>query len=169
MKISDLRNVTQMSQKEFAEHFGIPVGTLRNWEQGIASPPQYVISMIFTSMRRDKMINIETIRFVRMLDELSELTKNGILPFEEANENNYIDRLFYDTNAIEGDGYRIVLDARVIDDTQNYHHDVISYYDSDSFEYKIRAIVSEEDIYIKVTLLVSEDFIIIENGHWYFA
>ena len=86
MKISDLRNITQMTQRQFAEYFGIPVGTLRNWEQGIANPPEYVFQMIITSIRRDKMINVETIKFVQMLDELAVLSKNGILPFENAKE-----------------------------------------------------------------------------------
>ena len=61
LKIDDIRKITQMSQRQFAEHFGIPVGTLRNWEQGIAKPPDYVFQMIISSIRRDKMINIETI------------------------------------------------------------------------------------------------------------
>ena len=65
MKINDLRNITQMTQRQFAEYFGIPVGTLRNWEQGIANPPEYVFQMIITSIRRDKMINVETINFFK--------------------------------------------------------------------------------------------------------
>lgn len=35
-----------MTQKEFAGLFGIPLSTLRKWEQGDASPPQYVESLI---------------------------------------------------------------------------------------------------------------------------
>jgi putative transcriptional regulator len=35
-----IRQALGMSQKEFAGHFGIPVGTLRDWEQGRAAPDQ---------------------------------------------------------------------------------------------------------------------------------
>lgn len=170
MKVSDLRRVTNMSQREFAEHFGIPVGTLRNWEQGIASPPDYVFQMIFTSMRRDKMINLETIKFVKMLDELATLSQNGIEPFENATEESFRQKVFYDVGELEEKGgYKIVLDACIVDDPQCYHHDIISYYDDHNLEYKIRVIIDEDSAYIEVRLLVSEEIIVIENGKWYFA
>ncbi len=35
-----IRQALGMSQEEFAEHFGIPVGTLRDWEQGRFEPDQ---------------------------------------------------------------------------------------------------------------------------------
>ena len=72
MDIKEIRQITRLSQREFSLFFGIPIGTLRNWEQGIAKPPEYVFNMIFASLRRDKMINVETIKFIRMLDELAE-------------------------------------------------------------------------------------------------
>lgn len=170
MKVSDLRRATNMSQREFAEHFGIPVGTLRNWEQGIASPPDYVFQMIFTSMRRDKMINLETIKFVKMLDELAALSQNGIEPFKNATEESFRQKVFYDVEALEEKGgYKIVLDACIVDDPQCYHHDIISYYGEHNLEYNIRVIIDEDSAYIEVSLLVSEEIIVIENGKWYFA
>ena len=171
MKISDLRNATKMSQKQFAEYFGIPVGTLRNWEQGIATPPEYVFKMIFASIRRDKMINIETIKFIKMLDELAELSKNGIESFDKANESTWRNKIFYDTRkpAAEG-GYKVVLDACILDDPHCYHHDVISYYDSDNYEYNVRIKIDEDsNPYVEVRLLISGDIAIVENGSWYFA
>jgi len=33
-----VRRKTGLTQAEFARRFGFPVGTLRNWEQGIRSP-----------------------------------------------------------------------------------------------------------------------------------
>lgn len=171
MKISELRGVIKMSQRQFAEHFGIPVGTLRNWEQGIANPPEYVFQMIFTAIRRDKMINIETIKFVKMLDELAVCTANGIEPFAEANEETYGLRIHYDERDAGGEeGYRVVADACIIDDPNCYHHDIISYWDTESLEYQIRVIIDEEGSpYINVKLLLSEDIVVIENGKWYFA
>ena len=178
MKISEIRNLTQMSQRQFAEYFGIPVGTLRNWEQGISNPPEYVFQMIVTSIRRDKMINLETMKFMKMLDELAQFTKKGIAPFREATEETYHTQIFYDERRLEGErGYRVVADACIFDDPDCYHHDIISYYDSDSLEYRIR-VKFDEDIddddddqfvYVEVELAISEDIIVIENGRWYFA
>lgn len=48
--IRELRDSTGMTQKEFAELYQIPLSTLRKWEQGIASPPGYVILLIAQSL-----------------------------------------------------------------------------------------------------------------------
>ena len=171
MEISELRAITGLSQREFAAYFGIPVGTLRNWEQGIATPPSYVFQMIFASMRRDKMINIETIKFRKMLDELAELSANGIEPFENATYESFHSKIFYDSKKLDEEGYKVVLQACLTLD----HHDIISYYDADSFEYNVRVKIDEESFpdesipYVEVKLLISEDIIIIEDGKWYFA
>ncbi|MBQ9015478.1 MAG: helix-turn-helix domain-containing protein [Firmicutes bacterium] len=45
-KIKDLRSSTGMTQKAFAKRFGIPLSTLRKWEQGESSPPKYVVELI---------------------------------------------------------------------------------------------------------------------------
>lgn len=44
--IKEIRWATGLSQKAFAELYGIPISTLRNWEQGSNSPAPYVIGMI---------------------------------------------------------------------------------------------------------------------------
>lgn len=46
MTVVELRRASAMSQREFAEHYGIPVRTLQQWEQGKSSPPPYVVSMM---------------------------------------------------------------------------------------------------------------------------
>jgi putative transcriptional regulator len=46
MIIRELRNITGLSQSEFAKKFHIPVGTLAHWEQEIRKPPEYVVYMI---------------------------------------------------------------------------------------------------------------------------
>jgi putative transcriptional regulator len=35
-----IRQAQKMSQEQFAETYGIPIGTLRDWEQGRAEPDQ---------------------------------------------------------------------------------------------------------------------------------
>lgn len=46
MSVKDLRTKTGMSQKAFAEHFGIPLRTLQEWEQERRTPPDYVLHML---------------------------------------------------------------------------------------------------------------------------
>lgn len=46
MEISRMRQQTGLSQRKFADLFGIPVRTLQQWEQQKSSPPPYVISMM---------------------------------------------------------------------------------------------------------------------------
>lgn len=42
----DLRISSGMSQRKFAEHFGIPRRTLEDWERGIAKCAPYLIELI---------------------------------------------------------------------------------------------------------------------------
>ena len=44
--MKELRKKSGMTQKEFAEHYEIPISTLRKWEQGEASPAPYVLKLI---------------------------------------------------------------------------------------------------------------------------
>ena len=120
------------------------------------------------------MINIETIKFVNMLNELADLSNEGIEPFENATEETYRTKVFYDSRHFEEEeGYKVVLDACILDDPDCNHHDILSYYDSGSLEYKIRVKFDEDDEesgpYICVELLLSEEIIVVENGRWYFA
>ncbi len=46
MNIKELREMTGQTQKEFADSFGIPIGTLRRWEYGESTPASYVIKLI---------------------------------------------------------------------------------------------------------------------------
>ena len=52
--IKELRNMTGMTQKAFAEMYGIPLSTLRKWEQGEASPPPYVLRLIARTLPSTK-------------------------------------------------------------------------------------------------------------------
>lgn len=44
--VKELRAKTGMSQKAFAEYFGIPIRTVQDWEQGNRKPPSYVVEML---------------------------------------------------------------------------------------------------------------------------
>jgi len=168
MTISELRNILSMSQRQFSNRSGIPIGTLRNWEQGISKPPEYVFQMLYAMIRRDKMINVETIKFMKMLDELAKHSLGGFESFEKATRDNFETKVFYDQTTLDEEGYRVVLDACLIEDP--YHHDIISYYDSGSNEYKIRAVADENgEMFINIIFLLSEESISLEDGTWYFS
>ena len=47
MEIRALREKMGLSQSEFSKYFGIPVGSVRNWEQGLSNPPAYVVDLIY--------------------------------------------------------------------------------------------------------------------------
>lgn len=169
--IKKFRNLINMSQRQFAAYFSILLGTLRNWKQGIAKPPEYVLNMIIGNIRRNKMINIETIKFVKMLDRLAKLIKGGIFEFEQATQDNInSSKVFYDQEAQDSDGnYKVVLDMCIIDGPECTHHDAVSYYDSCTEEFNVRAVTSEDDTYIIVKFLNSENQIVIKDGRWYFT
>lgn len=45
-KISNLRKDTGLTQSAFADEYNIPIGTLRDWEQGRRECPDYVIELL---------------------------------------------------------------------------------------------------------------------------
>lgn len=172
--IQDFRHITGMTQKQFSDEFGIPIGTLRNWEQGISEPPEYVFTMIIATFRRDYMINAETIKLIGILKALSKYSQNGISDFEEANQETWQTKLFFDKNTEDENGkYRVVCDAAVLDNPDCSHHDIISYWDDlgNSSEYTIRAVKddSNDEYFVEVNLLKSGVSFVIENGDWYCA
>ena len=44
--VKELRESTGLTQKEFSSLYGIPVSTLRKWEQGESSPAPYVLTLL---------------------------------------------------------------------------------------------------------------------------
>lgn len=48
MDIKDMRKQTNMTQKQFAEHFDISIRTLQSWEAQYRQPPDYVPGMMYT-------------------------------------------------------------------------------------------------------------------------
>lgn len=56
-EIKELRNKTGMSQREFASQYGIPLSTLRKWEQGEAKPAPYIVNLIADKLRSENKEN----------------------------------------------------------------------------------------------------------------
>lgn len=48
--IKEIRETTGLSQKAFAQIYGIPLRTLCNWEQGTNTPAPYVIDLLAKSL-----------------------------------------------------------------------------------------------------------------------
>lgn len=44
--IRGLRAETGLNRKQFAEHFGIPLRTVEEWEAGRRKPPEYIPRLI---------------------------------------------------------------------------------------------------------------------------
>lgn len=47
MDIKSVRDYMKMSQKEFAEFWGINIDTLQNWEQGRSKAPDYLENFFY--------------------------------------------------------------------------------------------------------------------------
>lgn len=47
MNILELRKLTGLSQKDFADKYKINKRNIQNWEQGVSEAPQYVLHMLY--------------------------------------------------------------------------------------------------------------------------
>lgn len=54
MDIKEMRDMTGLTQKEFAAKFDIPIGTLRRWEYGESKPAPYIIKLIALQLPVDQ-------------------------------------------------------------------------------------------------------------------
>lgn len=45
-QVKEIRSVTGLSQKKFAEKTGVPARTILSWETGDRTPPAYVIPLL---------------------------------------------------------------------------------------------------------------------------
>lgn len=56
MTIKELRAASGMTQKEFAEYFGIPRRNVEDWERGINKCAPYLVALIEYKLRAEKII-----------------------------------------------------------------------------------------------------------------
>lgn len=108
-------------------------------------------------------VNWNTVRLIKILEELASKTEVGFKDFRKASYEDLNCYVLIDRDAEDEHGLPVVLDHRV----DELHHDVISHYGDDYGEVIIR-VVEDEDPYINVIALTSDDVIIIEAGRWYF-
>lgn len=55
-KIRGLRAQTGMTRKAFAEHIGIPLRTVEDWEAGRRRPPEYIPRLIAFQLKYEELI-----------------------------------------------------------------------------------------------------------------
>lgn len=53
MTIAQIRQKVKWSQNQFASYFDIPVHTVQNWEQGLRTPPDYLVNLIQRTLIAD--------------------------------------------------------------------------------------------------------------------
>ena len=73
--IKEIRKKTQMTQKEFALFFGIPLSTLQHWEQGVRYPPEYVVTMLENNIEESERKNHEK-QLKKIIKRLEEEKEN---------------------------------------------------------------------------------------------
>ena len=114
-------------------------------------------------------INIQTVKFMKMLDELAELTTDEFTAFENLTQEQIEGEcgIIYDkNNRNENGGCRVVLDL-LIDEN---HHDIISYFEDycDCGTYSVGVMdEDEDDLWIQVD--IDGESIVVEKGVWYFV
>jgi len=114
VKIKELRSKTGLTQESFSTLFGIPVSTLRKWEQGESSPPEYVIRLIARALPHEDQIvkklegkNKTSYYFNPAKRSVTDHLGNEILireDLQEINQQNliiYLEDLFEDFYAIQ--------------------------------------------------------------------
>ena len=155
-QLKELRVSAGMTQKEFAENLGIPVGTVRNWEQGIAAPADYIYEMISRIMEMDDMINWGTVKLIDLMNRLCRMNTGKFIPFSEAkpeqnpmafpHDENEVGILYDDEEPVDL-GYGYVLYRAIMDCClDEIHHDIISYWDSEyEDQFNIGVVVDTRD------------------------
>ena len=56
MNIKELRNTAGMTQKAFADYFGIPHRTIQNWEGGQRQCPDYLLNLMIYKLEKENKI-----------------------------------------------------------------------------------------------------------------
>lgn len=54
--LKSIRKEANMTQKDFAEYFGIPKRTVEDWERGVRHMPDYVLRLLVYKMEIEKLI-----------------------------------------------------------------------------------------------------------------
>lgn len=76
MTIIEMRRQLGATQSEFADRYGIPFRTIQNWEAGLRTPPEYVVSLLEYKVKND-LINRKTIELPKYDKRKLDLPKRS--------------------------------------------------------------------------------------------
>lgn len=110
-------------------------------------------------------MDFETIKFIALLNNLAEKTKNGYIPFSKATAED-TDCILYDDESTYSNGHPIVCDTCI----NEIHHDIVDTYNEiyDPRGIIIRLVIEGEEAFINITCIYDESIdIVVENGRWY--
>lgn len=110
-------------------------------------------------------MDFETIKFISLLNQLAEKSKNGYIPFSKATAKNK-NCILYDDESTYSNGHPIVYDTCI----DEIHHDIIDTYNEiyDPEGIVIRLVIEEEESFINITCKYDTSInIVVDNGTWY--
>ncbi len=53
MTLKEIRTLSGMSRKQFAEYFEIPYRTIQNWELGLRECPEYLLKLMKYKLEKE--------------------------------------------------------------------------------------------------------------------
>ena len=56
MTFKELRALSGMTQKAFAEYFNVPKRTVENWEGSVNKCPEYLLDLMLYKLKNEKII-----------------------------------------------------------------------------------------------------------------
>lgn len=110
-------------------------------------------------------MDFETIKFISLLNQLAEKSKNGYIPFLKATAKNK-NCILYDDESTYSNGHPIVCDTCI----DEIHHDIIDTYNEiyDPEGIVIRLVIEGEESFINITCKYDTSInIVVDNGTWY--
>ena len=110
-------------------------------------------------------MNFETIKFISLLNQLAEKSKNGYIQFSKATAKNK-NCILYDDESTYSNGHPIVCDTCI----DEIHHDIIDTYNEiyDPEGIVIRLVIEGEESFINITRKYDTSInIVVDNGTWY--
>lgn len=165
MNVREIRRAVGQNQKDFAASRNIPIGTLRNWEQGVTNPPDYLVWLLEREALGSMSVNWKSIKLMKTMDELAELAEAGFRDFDKATWEDKDTFILVDWEEADEQGAPIVLDSLI----DELHHDAISYYDNLFDDVIFRVVEQGDELFIVVKSLYTNDEVCIDGGRWYFV
>ena len=59
MTFKELREASGMTQREYAEYFGIPLRTIENWSGSVNKCPEYLLDLMHYKLKTEGIIKAE--------------------------------------------------------------------------------------------------------------